>query len=259
MPILPPSLDDRGFDDLVAEALARIPAHTPEWTDAQPGDPGRTLIELFAWLTDSLLYRANLIPERQRLAFLRLLGEPMRPAGADRGLVTVRLDEESAADVALAPLARISGAAEFETLSELTVLPVAGEAYIKRPLSDREAREMSGLLAGLREVYNLPRGGVGYVTTPVFPEGVTVPAGLDLIGGTVDRCLWIALLAPKPELVEAVRTTLGGSGGVPRLLSVGVAPALRVPELSEQIGARARVRHVWEVSTGRTVQDRKGV
>ncbi len=42
--------------------LASIPAHTPEWTIQQPGDPGRTLIELFAWLADSILYRANLIP-----------------------------------------------------------------------------------------------------------------------------------------------------------------------------------------------------
>ena len=41
---------------------------------------GRTLIELFAWLGDALLYRANLIPERQRLAFLRLLGQPLQPA-----------------------------------------------------------------------------------------------------------------------------------------------------------------------------------
>ena len=30
MPILPPSLDDRRFDDLVDELLARIPAHTPD-------------------------------------------------------------------------------------------------------------------------------------------------------------------------------------------------------------------------------------
>ncbi len=69
MPILPPSLDDRRFDDLVDELLARIPAHTPEWTHPRLGDPGRTLIELFAWLGDTLLYRANLIPERQRLVF----------------------------------------------------------------------------------------------------------------------------------------------------------------------------------------------
>jgi predicted phage baseplate assembly protein len=80
MPIYPPNLDDRSFEDLVEEALARIPAHTPEWTNPRVGDPGRTLVELFAWLTDTLLYRANLIPERQRLAFLRLLGVQMRPA-----------------------------------------------------------------------------------------------------------------------------------------------------------------------------------
>ena len=76
MPIRPPRLDDRRYADLVEELLARIPAHAPEYTDPRPGDPGRTLIELFAWLTDTLLYRANLIPERQRLAFLRLLGVP---------------------------------------------------------------------------------------------------------------------------------------------------------------------------------------
>ena len=90
MPIRPPALDDRGFDDLVAEVLARIPAHTPEWTNPRLGDPGRTLIELFAWLTDTLLYRANLIPERQRLAFLRLLGVPLRPASPARGLTCRR-------------------------------------------------------------------------------------------------------------------------------------------------------------------------
>ena len=54
-----PNLDDRRFDDLVEDLVARIPAHTPEWTDPRLGDPGRTLIELFAWLGDALLYRAT--------------------------------------------------------------------------------------------------------------------------------------------------------------------------------------------------------
>ncbi|HNT40447.1 MAG TPA: putative baseplate assembly protein, partial [Rubrivivax sp.] len=78
MPILPPRLDDRSFDDLLEDLLARIPAHTPEWTHPRLGDPGRTLLELFAWLGDALLYRANLIPERQRLVFLKLLGQGLR-------------------------------------------------------------------------------------------------------------------------------------------------------------------------------------
>src|ERR671927_30382 len=99
MPLLPPALADRNFDDLVDELLARIPAHTPEWTNPRPGDPGRTLIELFAWLTDTILYRANLIPERQRLAFLRLLGIQMRPAIAARGLITLGFADKNQTSV----------------------------------------------------------------------------------------------------------------------------------------------------------------
>ena len=39
--ITPPILDARRFDDLVEELMARIPAHTPEWTNPRQGDPGR--------------------------------------------------------------------------------------------------------------------------------------------------------------------------------------------------------------------------
>ena len=78
----PPVLDARTYQDLVDEALARIPIHNPEWTNFNESDPGVTLLELFAFLTDSLLYRANQIPERNRLAFLSLLGIPLKAATA---------------------------------------------------------------------------------------------------------------------------------------------------------------------------------
>src|ERR1035438_71201 len=97
MPLIPPSLDDRSYDDIVQEMLANIPAHTPEWTNPQPGDPGRTLIELFAWLADTILYRANLVPEKQRIAFLKLLGQSMQPAAAATGILSL------ASDPSLAP------------------------------------------------------------------------------------------------------------------------------------------------------------
>ena len=70
MPIRPPVLDDRNYDSFVEELIARIPGHTPEWTHVAPGDPGLTLIELFSWMADALLYRVNLIPERQRLVIV---------------------------------------------------------------------------------------------------------------------------------------------------------------------------------------------
>ena len=80
MPIPRYMLADLDAEALAQEMVRRIPAHTPEWSNPRVGDPGRTLIDLFAWLAETLLYRVNLIPERQRLEFLRLLNIPLRPA-----------------------------------------------------------------------------------------------------------------------------------------------------------------------------------
>src|SRR5882762_10178822 len=88
MPLTIPTLDNRRYQDLLDEALARIPVHNPEWTNFNHSDPGVTLIELFAFLTESLLYRCNQIPERNRRKFLSLLGIPLQPASSARGLVT---------------------------------------------------------------------------------------------------------------------------------------------------------------------------
>ena len=88
MPVtVAPVIDDRRYQDLLDEALARIPVHNPEWTNFNRSDPGVTLIELFAFLTENLLYRANQIPERNRRKFLSLLGVPLQPGGSASGIV----------------------------------------------------------------------------------------------------------------------------------------------------------------------------
>jgi predicted phage baseplate assembly protein len=80
LPKLPKSnLDDRTFKDLVEECLLRIPRYCPEWTNHNPSDPGVTLIELFAWLTDQMLLRFNQVPRRNYVAFLELLGIRLKP------------------------------------------------------------------------------------------------------------------------------------------------------------------------------------
>jgi hypothetical protein len=79
MPLPLPNLDTRRWSDLADEGRALIPRFAPGWTDHNVHDPGVTLIELFAFLTESLLYRANRIPERHRRKFLALLGYPPRP------------------------------------------------------------------------------------------------------------------------------------------------------------------------------------
>ncbi|GAB4145367.1 MAG: putative baseplate assembly protein [Candidatus Promineifilaceae bacterium] len=80
-----PKLDDRTFQQLVDEAKKRIPHYTKEWTDHNVSDPGVTLIELFAWMTETILYRLNQVPDLHMIRFMELLGirllEPV-PASA---------------------------------------------------------------------------------------------------------------------------------------------------------------------------------
>ena len=258
MPIRPPALDDRRYDDLVAELVARIPAHTPEWTNPRVGDPGRTLIELFAWLGDALLYRVNLIPERQRLAFLRLLGQPLRAARPSRGLAVVSL--RSNAPVATHVVrtgASFAGPLPFEARDEFTVVPLTGAAYIKRPIP---RSEIPLELEALAEFHNLGAKGdaeiVGYATTPLFADGTPPAAGFDIVSDTADRCLWLALFAPaaSPALQatvnQSVRDALSAnpSTGSAQLLNVGFVPAMPSTDPLEPITARPPIPHLWEIS-----------
>jgi hypothetical protein len=71
-----PRLDDRTYTDLVDEARSLIPTYAPNWTDHNASDPGIALLELFAWLAEMLIYRADQIPEPHVVAFLRLLNDP---------------------------------------------------------------------------------------------------------------------------------------------------------------------------------------
>jgi predicted phage baseplate assembly protein len=97
-----PNLDDRTFEDLVQECILRIPRYCPEWTNHNPGDPGITLIELFAWLTDHMLYRFNLVPRRYYIAFLELLGITLQPPTPAHTALTFSLTRAQASPLRIA-------------------------------------------------------------------------------------------------------------------------------------------------------------
>jgi hypothetical protein len=82
MSLRSPNLDDRSFDQLVEAACRLVSNQCPDWTDLSPGDPGRTLIEVFAYLTDTMLYRLNRLPDKAYVEFLRLIGVRMKPPSA---------------------------------------------------------------------------------------------------------------------------------------------------------------------------------
>jgi predicted phage baseplate assembly protein len=85
MSLLDVKLDDRDFQSLVDEARRRIVATCPEWTEHNLSDPGITLIELFAWMTDVLLYRVNRIPEKLQRALMELLQISLTPPREAKG------------------------------------------------------------------------------------------------------------------------------------------------------------------------------
>lgn len=111
MPVPLPNLDNRTYNDLVEEALRMIPAHAPEWTNHNSSDPGITLIELFAYLTEMLLYRVNRITDDNVWAFLQLLNGPQWQPSAS-------LDEEKQRTLAkLRQPTRAVTVKDFETLA----------------------------------------------------------------------------------------------------------------------------------------------
>lgn len=78
-----PNLDDLRFQrDLVDEARKRIVRYCPEWTEYNLSDPGITLIELFAWMTELMVYRMNRVPEKNYIKFLEMLGLQRTPASS---------------------------------------------------------------------------------------------------------------------------------------------------------------------------------
>src|SRR5437588_3877796 len=86
-----PNLDDRRFQDLVDDAKRLVQQKCPEWTDHNVSDPGVTLIETFAWMTDQVLYRLNRVPDRNYVKFLELIGVHLEPAQAAVAQLLFRL------------------------------------------------------------------------------------------------------------------------------------------------------------------------
>lgn len=232
MPLKIPTLDDRSYQQLLDESLARIPIHNPEWTNFNASDPGVTLLELFAFLTESLLYRANQIPERSRHKFLSLLGLGLQPATSAQGVVTLSNERGALTTLTLgAGLEVRAGPVPFRTVRPVDVLPVEALVVYKSPAAPDPRLEDY-----YAQLYRSFGGGAApaplrlYRTT-LFSTRGTEP--IDLATETVDRSLWIALLVrpcdqPPPPADERareraanlVREQLAGA-----TLSLGLVPA----------------------------------
>jgi Baseplate J-like protein len=121
MPLQLPNLDDRTYNDLVSEALGLIPTYAPEWTNYNPSDPGITLIELFAYLTELMIYRLNQVTDENKQVFLNLISETKYKEPLDQKTLDAKI---LGAIRALRKVDRAVTSADFEHLA-LSVTGVA--------------------------------------------------------------------------------------------------------------------------------------
>ncbi|MEM6932146.1 MAG: putative baseplate assembly protein [Pseudomonadota bacterium] len=149
-----PNLDSRRFEDLVREARARIPRYTPEWTNLNESDPGMTLVQLHAWMTETILYELNRVPELNYIKFLDLIGVTPRPAHPALTELTFELDKlDSPADPLTVSIPRLTKAAVddpdlpqeviFETDQTLTAVNAAiGALIVPKPGLGLQTRQL---------------------------------------------------------------------------------------------------------------------
>ena len=195
-----PNLDDLRFQtDLVDEARKRIIHYCPEWTEYNISDPGITLIELFAWMTELMIYRLNRVPEKNYLKFLEMLGFQLEPAKTAETDITfwlsalLPLDEEDTTSVVVP--------AGTEVQSEDQPDPVVFS-------TSRELRINAPILAHLRTENNFNQNNVSRLGLDIFrPFSKTPQIGDTFYIGFNDRnniCGHILRFEFECEPTEAV-------------------------------------------------------
>jgi hypothetical protein len=96
-------IDSRKTEEIVAEVLARWPGFAPEWRPTERG-PDNALAQIFARYLSAIIQRLNQAPEKNKLAFLDLLGIELISAQGARAPIVFQLANEAAATRASAGL-----------------------------------------------------------------------------------------------------------------------------------------------------------
>jgi predicted phage baseplate assembly protein len=220
-----PNLDNRRYADIVAEAKALIPRYTTEWTDLNESDPGITLVELFAWMSEMVLFRLNQVPDLNYIKFLELLGVQLRPAEPAKSEVTFTLSQPPSAATLIVPMGTRVAATPpdggpsvvFETDIALnllgpklaSILSFDGFAY----------SDVTAASAGQQVFYPLgpdPRQGsaiyLGFDFAGPFPDGTEVNL-LALVASTAPQVTTVSCGLEPSEIVPPANLTWEGWDG----------------------------------------------
>jgi predicted phage baseplate assembly protein len=219
-----PVIDNRRYDELVAELRTRIPRYTPEWTDLNDSDPGITLVQLFAWLGDMLLYRMSRVPELNYLKFLELLGIELRAA------------EPAIAEIAF-PLAATAPQPFILIPARTQVSAEAADS--PSPIIFETDRAITAIVATLSSVQSFD----GFAFEDASAANAAAAEGFYPFGpgAGVDAALYLGFesAAPFPQ-VELDLAFVVAAQSAPKYVSCDVAPSSRFVSATLQ----------WEYWTG---------
>lgn len=215
-----PKLDDRGFQDIVNEAKKRIPHYCPEWTDHNVSDPGVTLIELFAWMTDVMLYRMNQVPDLHYIKFLEMFGIRLLEPQPARCNVTFWLSAPQPINVVIPARTEIAttqtetqASIIFSTDDDLRIQPPKLVQVLSRTAGGRDGKSA-------KQAHNLRRLEAGFEGVDVFSP---VPR--------VDDALYFGFENNLSNHLLGFEANFDPAGGA------GIAPDLPP--------------YIWEASTGK--------
>lgn len=183
-----PNLDNRTYDELMSEARASIHLLYKAWTDHNPSDPGITLVELFAWLTEMVLYRTNRITDQGYDVFLKILrSDPAWQRPSD-----VELHEAVTETIgALRERYRAVTADDYE---RIVTAEWGGAVRRVRCLAERDLEPFTGELRR-----------PGHVSVILVPEPVDFYLPFS---PTYTEADFMAAQQPTPSLLSAVKGTL---------------------------------------------------
>jgi hypothetical protein len=143
MPIPLPNLDDRRWQDLTQEGIPLIRRFAPQWTDLNTHDPGITLMEMLAWLTESMVYQLNQIPDRFKWKFLSLIGYRKRgPQPAWTVLAFQPISPAAPFEVPEGVQFKSSSGVQFSTARAVALAPVSLDV-VQGDLGDGSLRDYS--------------------------------------------------------------------------------------------------------------------
>lgn len=214
MPLTPPNLDDRQFTAIVAQAKTLIPRYVPEWTNFNESDPGITIVELFAWMTEMIIYRLNQVPDLNYIKFLQLIGIELEPAQPARAEVTFSVARPDLSSVIVPEGTQISATGSsgqsviFEIDESFTAIGALlaqiqtfdGTGYTTQTNKNNTAGQQ------FYPFSETPRNGnallLGFSTPVAFPAGVEINLGVSIYqNGLIRPVLESGANLPPPATV----------------------------------------------------------